>query len=129
VLAGTVARILLERIAAEKQRREERARKVRAAVAGAFEAMPAPAYCVRRLEVVEHVARTLGDAVVNNAFHAEVERAARWLGMQPVKNGNRSLFRCAKRRDQDDESALSQSRANRRDPRWSPPPAPSAAAG
>jgi hypothetical protein len=76
---------------------------------------------VRRLEVVEHVARALAETVINNAFHAEVERAARCLGMQPVKNGNRSLFRCAKRRAQEDETALALSRANRRNPRWARP--------
>jgi hypothetical protein len=118
---GTLARILLERIAAEKQRREARAQKVRESIAAGFEVASKPAYCVRRLEVVEHVARTTGETVINNAFHAEVERAARWLGMQPVKNGNRSLFRFAKRRDQDDETALALSRVNRRDPRWSEP--------
>jgi hypothetical protein len=114
-----LGRILLERIEAERKRRDERANKVREAIASTFEAVTAPAYCVRRLEVVEHVARTLGEGVINNAFHAEVERAARWLGMQPVKNGNRSLFRCARRRDQNNEAALAQSRANRQDPRWS----------
>jgi hypothetical protein len=114
-----LARIVLERLEAEKRRREERAKKVREAIASTFEVAAGPVYCVRRLEVVEYVARTLGEPVINNAFHAEVERAARWLGMQPVKNGNRSLFRCARRRDQDDEAALALSRANRRDPRWS----------
>jgi hypothetical protein len=118
-VASLVARILLERIEAEKRRREERTKKVREAIASAFEATEGPAYCVRRLEVVEHVARSLGEAVLNNAFHAEVERAARWLGMQPVRNGNRSLFRCAKRRDQDEEAARASSRENRRDPRHS----------
>jgi hypothetical protein len=129
VSTGYLARILLERIAAEKQRREERAQKVREAIASTFEATTGPGYCVRRLEVVEHVARTLGETVINNAFHAEVERAARWLGLQPVRNGNRSLFRCAKRRDQDDATALAVSQSHRRDPRWSGATEPTAAPG
>lgn len=94
------------------------------AIKSAFEIASGPTYCVRRLEVVEHVARTIGQVVINNAFHAEVERAARWLGFQSVKNGHRSLFRCAKRRDHDDQQALAVSRANRHDPRSAPSSAP-----
>jgi hypothetical protein len=108
----------LQRREQEKQLREERARKVRDAIASAYEETPAPAYCIRRLEVVLHVAGVLGVSILNNAFFAEVETAARGLGFQAVRNGNRSLFRCAKRRDQDDAEALAVSRANRHDPRW-----------
>jgi hypothetical protein len=128
-VTGYLARLLLEQIHAEKRRREERAKSVREAIAAAFEVAPGPVFCVRRQVVVAHVARTLGQTVINNAFHAEVARAARWLGMQPVKNGNRSLFRCAKRRDQDDGRALAESRAHRRDARWAVPTENAEAAG
>lgn len=116
---GYLQRHLLARLLEERQRREVRRRKMAEAVAAVFEAVPDdPRFCVRRLEVVEHVARVIGAPVLNNAFHAEVERAARSLGLVPVKNGNRSLFRCAKRRDESANDALTRSRANRQDPRW-----------
>jgi hypothetical protein len=67
--------------------------------------------------VVEHAARALGVSVLNNAFFAEVEAIAGALGWQPVKNCNRALFRCAKRRDHDEGRALAVARANRHDPR------------
>jgi hypothetical protein len=101
-----------------KHRCEDRQSKVRGVLLAYYEATPGdPRFCVRRLEVVEHAARTLGIHVVNNAVFADVEAAASALGFQAVKNGNRSLFRCAKRRDHDEKTALTVSRANRRDAR------------
>jgi hypothetical protein len=102
-----------------RQRCEDRQKKVREVLSAGYETTPGdPRFCVRRLDVVEHAAQSLGIAVLNNAVFADVEAAASALGFQAVKNGNRSLFRCVKRRDQDRETALSVSRENRRDTRW-----------
>lgn len=79
----------------------------------AFESAPGPQFCVRRTEVVEHVARELGGEVVNNALFAEIEAAARALGWQPIRNGQRRLFRSCKRREFDCEQALAASRQQR----------------
>jgi hypothetical protein len=108
---------VLELLCREFLRRE----KVREALGAAYETAPGPAYCVRRLEVVEHVARTLNIRVLNNTVHADAERAARALGWVPIKNGNRRLFRGVKRRDHDEQEALAVSRANRRDARVAAP--------
>ncbi len=114
-----IRRLVLARVLEAKLRREERARNLREALAAVYEPTPGdPRFCVRRLEVVEHAARALGIRVLNNAVFAEVEAAACGLGFEAVRNGNRSLFRCVKRRDQDSETALSASRENRRDTRW-----------
>ncbi len=88
------------------------------ALEGTFETTPGDRrFCVRRLEVVEHVAKVLGIRVVNNRTFEEVTRAAEALGWEAIKNGNRSLFRCVKRRDHDPEGALMVARANRFDGR------------
>jgi hypothetical protein len=111
-------RVLL-RLLDVRQRCEDRQKRVCEALWASYEATPGdPRFCVRRLEVVEHVARVLGIQVLNNAVFADVEAAASALGFQAVKNGNRSLFRCAKRRDHDEKTALAVSRENRRDARW-----------
>jgi hypothetical protein len=112
-------RRVLARVLDAKHRCEDRQSKVRGVLLATYEAMPGdPRFCVRRLEVVEHAARALGIQVLNNAVFADVEAAASALGFQAVKNGNRSLFRCAKRRDYDHGTALAVSRENRRDARW-----------
>lgn len=106
-------------VLAIRQDCEARRRQVREVLSASYDVTPGdPRFCVRRLAVVEHVARALGIAVLNNAVFADVEAAASALGFQAVKNGNRSLFRCARRREHDHETALAVSRANRRDPRW-----------
>lgn len=93
--------------------------KLRNAIESVFETVPGEArFCVRRLEVVEHVSRVLGIRIINNRIFARVERVARDMGWEPIKNGNRSLFRCAKRKDQDQDEALLVSEANRHDSRW-----------
>jgi hypothetical protein len=110
-------RVLL-RVLDAKHRCEDRQSKVRTVLLACYEATPGdPRFCVRRLEVVEHAAHALGIQVLNNAVFADVEAAASALGFQAVRNGNRSLFRCAKRRDYDHETALAVSRENRRDAR------------
>jgi hypothetical protein len=115
---GILQRLLLERIAEEKRRREVYGRKLRVTIAEAFEVMPdRPQFCVRRLQVTEHVARAVGVLVMNDAFHADVTREARALGFVPIKNGGRALFRYARRRDHDEVAALAASRENRHDPR------------
>jgi len=92
--------------------------KVRQALESEFEAVPGDRrFCLRRLEVVEHVSRVLAIPVINNDVFADVEQAARALGWEAVKNGGRSLFRCVKRRDLEVDEALAVSRANRQDPR------------
>lgn len=118
VVLGVVSPLERLRIAAtaELVRRE----KVRAALAANYEAAPGPDYCVRRLEVVEDVARTLGIRVLNNAVFVDVERRARELGWESVKNGGRSLFRRVRRRGLDEAEALAISRSNRSDPRSQP---------
>jgi len=118
-LAGTeLDRRVLLRLLDIRQRCEDRQKRVREAISSAYETKPGdPRFCVRRFEVVEHAAQSLGIAVLNNAIFADVEAAASALGFQAVKNGNRSLFRCAKRRDHDDETALAVSCENRRDAR------------
>jgi hypothetical protein len=114
-----IGRLVLARVLEAKLRQEERRRSLRDALWAAYETtLGDPRFCVRRLEVVEHAARALGIRVLNNAVFAEVEAAASALGFEAVRNGNRSLFRCVKRRDQDSETALSVSRENRRDTRW-----------
>jgi len=114
-----IGRLVLARVLEAKLRQEERRRNLREALAAAYETTPGdPRFCVRRLEVVGHAARALGIRVLNNAVFAEVEAAACALGFEAVRNGNRSLFRRVKRRDQDSETALSVSRENRRDTRW-----------
>jgi hypothetical protein len=114
-----IGHLFLSSALAAGLRQEERRRKLRTALAAVYEATPGdPRFCVRRLEVVQHAAQTLGIRVLNNSFFAEVEAAARTLGFEAVKNGNRGLFRCAKRKELDEETALAVSRANRRDARW-----------
>jgi len=77
--------------------------EVREAISSAYETKPGdPRFCVRRFEVVEHAANPW-DRGAEQCHLADVEAAASALGFQAVKNGNRSLFRCAKRRDHDDE--------------------------
>ena len=91
---------------------------LREALRRAYEAVPGdPRFCVRRREVVEHVAGVLGESVINNAFCLKVEAAARELGWQRVKNGGRALYRCVKQRKADVAAALAESKANRHDPR------------
>ena len=110
-------RVLL-RVLDAKHRCEDRQSKVRGVLLASYEATPGdPRFCVRRLEVVERAAQSLGIAVLNNAVFTDVEAAASALGFQTVKNGNRSLFRCAERRDHDEKTALAVSRENRRDAR------------
>ena len=106
------------RVLDAKHRCEDRQSKVRAVLLACYEATPGdPRFCVRRLEVVEHAAHALGMQVLNNSVFTDVEAAASALGFQAVRNGNRSLFRCAKRRDHDEKTALAVSRENRRDVR------------
>jgi hypothetical protein len=106
-------------VLAIRQDCEARRSQVREVLSASYDVTPGdPRFCVRRLEVVEYVARALGIAVLNNAVFADVEAAASAQGFQAVKNGNRSLFRCVKRRDHDHETALAVSGANRRDARW-----------
>lgn len=113
-----IGRLLLATVLEAKLRQEERGRNLRAALLAVYEATPGdPRFCVRRLEVVEHAARVLGIRVLNNAVFAEVQEAAREVGFEAIKNGNRALFRCVKRRDIDPDAALAESRTNRRDPR------------
>ena len=89
------------------------------AILSAFETVPGDSrFCVRRIDVVEQVARVRGIKVINNRVFADVQRAARELGWESIKNGGRSLFRCVKRTDQDIDEALMVSRSNRRDPRF-----------
>ena len=93
--------------------------KIRSAIESVFETVPGEGrFCVRRLEVVEHVSRMLGIRVINNRTFARVERVVRDMGWEPIKNGNRSLFRCAKRKHQDRDEALLVSEANRYDSRF-----------
>ena len=87
-----------------------------------FETVASAAFCVRCLDVAEHVARTFG-RVINNHLFEDIARAAQSMGWTAIKNGNRSLYRGVRRRGLTDEQALAASRANRRDRRW-----PSAAA-
>jgi hypothetical protein len=109
---------VLLRVLDAKHRCEDRQSKVRAVLLACYEATPGdPRFCVRRLEVVEHAAHALGMQVLNNSVFTDVEAAASALGFQAVRNGNRSLFRCAKRRDHDEKTALAVSRENRRDVR------------
>ena len=104
----------LRKLLAEAKRRHE----IRAAIESAYEPVPGdPRFCVRRLEVVEHVARTLGRAMVNNALFVAVERSARALGMEPIRNGGRRLYRCARRRGRSEAEAIADSQANRLDRR------------
>ena len=91
--------------------------KVHAALAAGYETADGPEFCVRRLEVVEHVARSLGVRVLNNELFNQVERRAHELGWESVKNGGRSLFRRVRRRGLDEAEAIAVSRSNRRDPR------------
>jgi hypothetical protein len=110
--------ILVSRLRAELAEREESERKVRIALEGAFEAVPGDRrFCIRRMEAMDLAARALGIRVVNNFTFGEVRRVAETLGWEAVKNGNRSLFRCVRRRGIEAEAALVLSRANRRDPR------------
>jgi len=104
---------LAEQAAAEIIRRI----KVRGALTAQYETAPGPEYCVRRLEVVEEVARALGIRVLNNDLFLDVERRAHELGWESVKNGGRSLFRRVRRRELDDAEALALGRSNRYDPR------------
>jgi hypothetical protein len=105
-----------------KRNLDRRQRQIRQAIVLAYETRSGdPRFCVRRREVVEHVARVLGIAVLNNRLFVEVEAAAGSLGFQAVKNGNRSIYRCAKRRDLDEEAALMLSHASRRDSRLGRP--------
>lgn len=113
-----LGRRVLLRVLDAKHRCEDRQSKVRAVLLACYEATPGdPRFCVRRLEVVEHAAHALGMQVLNNSVFTDVEAAASALGFQAVRNGNRSLFRCAKRRDHDEKTALAVSRENRRDVR------------
>jgi hypothetical protein len=115
-----VRQILIRQVEAELKRMEEIDRKTRVALMAAFETVPGdPRFCIRRLEAVEHVVKTLGIRVVNNFTFRDVERVAVEFGWEPVKNGGRSLFRCVKRRDLDQDEALVVSRGNRYDPRTS----------
>jgi len=91
----------------------------------AFETMPGDRrFCVRRLDVVEHVARVRGIKVINNRVFRDIERAARDLGWESIKNGGRSLYRCVKHKEHDLDEALLVSRANRHDPRFGEAPQP-----
>jgi len=111
-------RVLLRVLDAKHRCEDRQSNKVRGVLLASYEATPGdPRFCVRRLEVVEHAAHALGIHVLNNAVFADVEAAASALGFQAVKNGNRSLFRCAKRRDHDEKTALAVSGENRRDAR------------
>lgn len=121
LLAGALRRQL---------RHDERQRKIREFLASTYETTPGdPRFCVRRLDVVERVARLLGVAVLNNDFFAEVEEATKALGFQPIRNGNRSLLRGVRLKGQDEEAALAASRTHRLDHRRSkqPPLAPEVA--
>ena len=118
MLMEFVRDLLIERLRAEKAEREERERKLRVALEGAFEVVPGDRrFCIRRLEAVNLAAKTLGICVVNNSTFREVQIVAETLGWEAVKNGNRSLFRCVRRRGIGVDAALFLSRANRDDPR------------
>ena len=93
-------------------------RKKREALEATFETVPGDRrFCIRRQEAVDCVVSALGIRVVNNAVHDDVRRIAEMLGWEPLKNGNRSCYRCVKRRGADVESALAASRGNRQDVR------------
>jgi hypothetical protein len=83
---GRLRALALAQVNAEKRRREEGARRLREAIAEAFEATGDPRFCIRRLEVVEHVAKALGVLVTNEAFFVEVTRVATELGFQPSRS-------------------------------------------
>jgi hypothetical protein len=118
-MLDAIKRALLTRIHHEEQRKRDIEEKQREALESAFELVPGDRrFCIRRLEVVDHVARVLGIRVVNNVTFHDVEQMAVKLGWEPVKNGGRALFRCVKRRDLDQEAALAISRRNRHDPRF-----------
>jgi hypothetical protein len=113
------------RVLAVKSDQEYRARRIREVLLVHYEPThDDPRFCVRRLEVVQHVASALGNQVVNNALFADVAAAGEAVGFQSVKNGNRSLFRFAKRKGQDQRTALALSRSIRLDPRTSGRPSP-----
>jgi len=98
--------------------REALERKKREALEGAFETVPGERrFCIRRQEAVDCVVSALGIRVVNNAVYDDVRRIAEILGWEPLKNGNRSLYRCVRRRSFDVAQALTVSRANRQDAR------------
>ena len=102
----------------EAERRKEVERKWREALEIAFESVPGDRrFCVRKTEVMDHVAWTLGIRAVNNNTFRQLVRIGELLGWESVKNGNRSLFRCVKPRSLDAITALAVSRKHRRDPR------------
>jgi hypothetical protein len=98
-------------------REDARRRQILDAIKAEFETTTSPTFCVRRIEVAEHLARVFG-RVINNDLFADVARAALSIGWTAIKNGNRSLYRGVRRRGLTDEQALADSRANRRDRRW-----------
>src|SRR4051812_38392350 len=107
----TLAEMAMDLVVLHEQIEQDR---IRVAVGMAFETTPGDVrFCVRRLDVVAHVARTLGIKVVNNDMFAKVERVVSEMGWESVKNGGRSLYRCAKHKGQDADAALLVSRTNR----------------
>ncbi|MGC9984734.1 MAG: hypothetical protein ABSF35_14025 [Polyangia bacterium] len=110
--------LMLAHFLQEVSRRKELEQKRRAALESAFETMPGDRrFVIRRQEAVDCVVKALGIGVVNNGVHGDVQGTAKTLGWEAVKNGNRALFRCVRRRDIDPDTALAVSRENRRDPR------------
>jgi hypothetical protein len=110
--------LLMKHADAEEKRRKALEQKQREALESTFEVVPGDRrFCIRREEAVAHLSRVLGIRVVNNRTYREVQRIAESLGWEAVRNGNRSLYRCVKRRDLGPDIALYLSRANRRDPR------------
>lgn len=118
-LRRAVNRYLADHPEVRKRLDEEKRLKWTAALESQFETVAGDQrFCVRRLDVVEHVAQVLNIPVLNNRVFADVARAASSLGWQPVKNGGRSLFRCVKPRGIGLEEALTVSKALRYDPRY-----------
>jgi len=109
-----ISRHTQELVAARERRLEARAERVRAAMLAGYR-KDGPAFCVRRTEVVEHVARRLGIPVVSYQLFVEVADAATVLGWQTVCCGGRQLFRGVRNRRQSAAEALARSRANRLD--------------
>jgi hypothetical protein len=67
------ARSILALILLKRERAQEEARKLREALESAFATVPGDRrFCVRRSDVVEHVARTLGIRVLNNRVFRQV---------------------------------------------------------
>ena len=72
--------------------------RIRAAVGSAFEVTADPAERVRRLDVVNHVAKELGVRVVVRSFMNEVRAVVEDMGAEAIKPRNARWFRKLRRR-------------------------------